>query len=109
MLDSGQFRKYLKYAGGEILLVVVGILLALQINNWNNRKSDQAKIRQYSKSLIQDLEEDILMIRKRRLQTIQIMNRIDSLANYVYGKDIGEISNIDLLFLSSKILYMPFS
>jgi len=32
---AGRFSKYLLYAIGEILLVVIGILIALQINNWN--------------------------------------------------------------------------
>ena len=35
MLEEGHLRKYLVYAIGEILLVMIGILLALQVNNWN--------------------------------------------------------------------------
>jgi hypothetical protein len=35
LLDEGSLRKYLVYAIGEITLVVIGILIALQINNWN--------------------------------------------------------------------------
>lgn len=35
LLSKGKTRKYLKYAIGEIILVVIGILIALQINNWN--------------------------------------------------------------------------
>ena len=34
-------RKYLLYAAGEILLVMIGILLALQVNNWNELKQQQ--------------------------------------------------------------------
>ena len=42
MIQSGSTRKYLLYAIGEIVLIVVGILIALQINNWNetNQKKD---------------------------------------------------------------------
>jgi len=46
-LETGKNSKYLKYAIGEIILVVLGILIALSINNWNeNRKSrnEEAKI-----------------------------------------------------------------
>lgn len=39
LIDSGSITKYLLYAIGEILLVVMGILIALQLNNWNDRKS----------------------------------------------------------------------
>ncbi|MFC7357687.1 DUF6090 family protein [Jejudonia soesokkakensis] len=41
LISENKFSKYLLYAIGEILLVVIGILIALQINNWNeNRKSN---------------------------------------------------------------------
>ncbi|WP_397446740.1 DUF6090 family protein [Polaribacter sp. R77954] len=40
--EEGKITKYIKYAIGEIFLVVIGILIALQINNWNeNRKADE--------------------------------------------------------------------
>ncbi len=35
MLSEGKITKYLKYAVGEILLVVIGILIVLQVNNWD--------------------------------------------------------------------------
>lgn len=38
LIESGSVRKYLLYAIGEILLVVIGIVIALEINNWNERK-----------------------------------------------------------------------
>jgi hypothetical protein len=37
LLSENQFTKYSLYAAGEIFLVVVGILIALQVNNWNER------------------------------------------------------------------------
>ncbi len=41
LLNEGKTGKYFTYAIGEIILVVIGILIALQINNWNeNRKDD---------------------------------------------------------------------
>ena len=40
---NNQFFKYSRYAIGEIVLVVVGILIALQINNWNEEKKDLEK------------------------------------------------------------------
>ena len=41
ILMENKFNKYLLYAIGEILLVVVGILLALQIDTWNEQKKQQ--------------------------------------------------------------------
>lgn len=56
--------KYFKYAIGEIILVVIGILIALQINNWNEaRKSHKASIL-FMNNLQVDLEEDFKQISK---------------------------------------------
>jgi hypothetical protein len=41
LVDQGNLRKYLLYAIGEVLLVMIGILLALQVNNWNERRKDR--------------------------------------------------------------------
>jgi hypothetical protein len=38
LLNEGKTSRYFKYAIGEIILVVIGILLALQINNWNENR-----------------------------------------------------------------------
>ncbi|MBO0341043.1 hypothetical protein J0654_05270 [Muricauda lutimaris] len=51
LLNEGKTGKYLKYALGEILLVVIGILIALQINNWNeNRKNARMPIKMLNPS-----------------------------------------------------------
>ena len=43
LLSENQFSKYLIYAIGEIILVVIGILIALQINTWNNNRIQKNK------------------------------------------------------------------
>jgi hypothetical protein len=61
-MSENKTGKYFKYAFGEIILVVVGILIALQINNWNeNRKSKQSLNAIYD-LVISDLESDIKTI-----------------------------------------------
>jgi len=42
LLTQNKLTRYLVYAVGEIFLVVIGILIALQINNWNEEKKEQA-------------------------------------------------------------------
>lgn len=58
LLAEGKFRKYLKYALGEILLVVIGILIAVQINNWNVKQ----KVR--TESLVEQINNEIRFIKE---------------------------------------------
>lgn len=51
--------RYFKYAIGEIILVVIGILIALQVSNWNQRRVEQNTINAYYVKLISTLENDI--------------------------------------------------
>lgn len=62
LLQSNQMRKYFKYALGEILLVVIGILIALQINNWSEERKLNKERTQLLKSIKADLESDVKMI-----------------------------------------------
>jgi sensor domain CHASE-containing protein len=55
--------KYLIYALGEIILVVIGILIALQINTWNQKRLLQKEETQYLKQIIGDLELDLQTLR----------------------------------------------
>ncbi|SDH04615.1 hypothetical protein [Winogradskyella thalassocola] len=56
LLSENKFSKYMLYAIGEIILVVIGILIALQINNWNeNRKSD-IELQLITQNLVQEFE-----------------------------------------------------
>ena len=59
LLGENHFSNYLLYAIGEIILVIVGILLALQINNWNENRVSKARIDSRLLNLTQDLEADI--------------------------------------------------
>jgi len=61
MLKENKFSKYLLYAIGEIILVVIGILIALQINNWNeNRKNSNEEI-----AILQSLDKNLILAKKQ--------------------------------------------
>ncbi|WP_445386453.1 DUF6090 family protein [Robiginitalea sp. IMCC44478] len=55
LLTDNKFSKYLLYAIGEILLVMIGILLALQVNNWNEQQKEEDQIRKQFISLKESL------------------------------------------------------
>jgi hypothetical protein len=58
LLMENKTGKYFKYAIGEIILVVIGILIALQINNWNENRKNNSKVNTYLNNMIQDLTTD---------------------------------------------------
>jgi hypothetical protein len=55
---KGQIMKYSRYAIGEILLVVIGILIALQVNNWNEERKQRTKRDYYLITLLGELQEN---------------------------------------------------
>ncbi|WP_445383656.1 hypothetical protein [Robiginitalea sp. IMCC43444] len=59
LLTENKISKYLLYAIGEILLVVIGILIALQINNWNEERIRQDAVKRHLKSLAGAVQHDI--------------------------------------------------
>ncbi len=59
LIDEGRLKRYLAYALGEILLVVVGILIALHINNRNQARLDRATLNGYLSSIARNVESDV--------------------------------------------------
>ncbi|APY08296.1 hypothetical protein BWZ20_08280 [Winogradskyella sp. J14-2] len=59
LLSERKTSRYLKYAIGEIILVVIGILIALQINNWNEQKKAKQQEQTYYCKIAEDLQVDI--------------------------------------------------
>ena len=65
LLSEGKLSKYLLYAIGEILLVMIGILLALQVNNWNQDLKDIRK----EKLILKELNKEF-KLNKEQLDTV---------------------------------------
>jgi len=84
LLTENKFTKYLLYAIGEIVLVVIGILIALQINNNNEQKKAENKIIAILKEVQNDLELDII--------------KSDEILDYYYSRD-----SIIKLFQNNKL------
>ena len=77
LLVQGKTEKYFKYAIGEIILVVIGIVIALQISNWNESRKDN------------DIEKDVLINISKDLA-------IDSIQFDYYHSQYQKIENLHL-------------
>ena len=91
-VGSSQFRKYSLYALGEILLVMVGILLALQVNNWNEERRDRKQESTILSNLRDEFQLNMDLLIEKREATLNSFNATLSLMNLVAQPE-SEIKN----------------
>ncbi len=89
LLMENKTVKYLKYAIGEIFLVIIGILIALQINNWNNQRIEKNKQINILNRVLSDVQNDI----QELSFTINYLDSIKPIFNKVRNDSI----TLDLL------------
>lgn len=101
MLTENKFSKYLLYAIGEIILVVIGILIALQINNWNENR----KVKKQEAQIYTELKSDLLQTRNDINETIskhkEIFKSSQQLITDIYDKKSNSQTIYESLTTSS--------
>jgi len=100
LLSEGKTGKYFKYAIGEIILVVIGILIALSINNWNSQRQAILKLESNFKYLKEDLNSNkrqLLNLIERREKVIESCTKL--LDNYLERKNITSREFISTYYL----------
>ncbi len=85
ILDNKK-TQYLKYALGEIILVVIGILIALQINNWNQSKKDRISLNEYLIKIKSHTQEDIKQLEELSKGRKQIAELCKEARNSILNK-----------------------
>ena len=99
LMEQNKTGKYLKYAIGEIVLVVIGILIALSINNWNEKQQAQNKMVNNFHNLIEDLESNKLQLSNLIKRIIDVSEGAGFLIdNYENQIQINENEFIALLY-----------
>lgn len=111
LLSENSYSVYLLYASGEILLVVIGILLALQIDKWNELKQLRNTEQQYLLALKEEFlfnHEELERVAKRNKENADNMEILANLMGPV-GPDISETELGDLLVgaLAAEIQFNP--
>ena len=77
-LSESSSAKYLKYAIGEIILVVIGILIALQVNNWNEGRKALIKRNEFTRSLLRELKQDTTDFKARHQAITEDFEQFDA-------------------------------
>lgn len=112
LIHSGQSRKYLVYAAGEITLVVIGILIALQVNNWNEGRKERNREVVLLEGLRDNLQKNISAMEKALVNhdlgiesadyIISVLEgsrpysqKVDTLMNWaIYSNNLGRLSSV---------------
>ncbi len=102
LLMENKTGKYFKYAIGEIILVMIGILLALQVNNWNNNRIEQNEEKEVIAKLHTDFKENKKVLKDFLVEVNNQMNAQITLMNLI-GSSKEELykHNLDSIFYIS--------
>ena len=86
-METGKTTKYFKYAIGEIILVVIGILIALQINTWNKQQEEHQLELKILKEIRVNLNLDLVEIQEDIGIMVDINTACDAVKMYVKTQD----------------------
>ena len=104
LLTENKTSKYFKYAIGEIVLVVIGILIALQINNWNEQRKENQK----EQAILKRLKKEFISNRKQLFNKIELRNTIiDSSRKLLEYFDTPENVKRDSIFVYLSRIQPP--
>ena len=93
--DDNQLLKYSRYAIGEIVLVVVGILIALQVNEWNEQRKMESEEKISLKRMHQESELIVEFIIERMEGRKNLIENVDLAAKALHMKSLENINKDD--------------
>ncbi|MET1257915.1 DUF6090 family protein [Flagellimonas sp. DF-77] len=105
LLSEGKSAQYLKYALGEIALVVIGILIALQINNWNEARKEEKALKEYLVKIKSHTQEDLRQLEDITVGRKRIADLCKKARNSILDKT--EDQNL-LLFMFSGLAFADY-
>ncbi|MBT8315257.1 MAG: hypothetical protein KJP26_12430, partial [Maribacter sp.] len=105
LLSENKFSKYLLYATGEIVLVVIGILIALSINNWNEGRKDKIKEQVILEQLEKEYNANLAQLEDKMQMRALIVKSGQTLLNYIDKPKLVQRDSVILHI--SNILYDP--
>ncbi|WP_053970354.1 DUF6090 family protein [Mangrovimonas sp. ST2L15] len=107
LLSEGKTGKYFKYAFGEIVLVVIGILIALSLNNWNEKRKSNNLLKIYEANIITELNQDLFDLNKADSLVDVRMKSIDNYFEY-YNSESANMDTLVKKRNSSQLFFVLF-
>jgi hypothetical protein len=90
LLSDNKPSKYLLYAIGEIVLVVIGILIALQVNNLNTIRSEKQNLNKYLEKISINIKDDILTAKSMLKSRVEVAQLCQKAAELIVNRDFSE-------------------
>jgi hypothetical protein len=105
-VSENNWRTYALYAFGEIILVVIGILIALQINNWNEDRKDREFERYVLSEIHTNLQQDLQQVSESLTHRLEAQTAIEQLNEIsifetdeeVYGKYVADLFTFERFY-----------
>ena len=107
LLMENKTGTYFKYAIGEIILVVIGILIALQINNWNENRKLQNEELNLLLEVKSNLEVTLNNFRNDTIFNSQSINQLRKIEKYI-SDDLTYNKELDIAFGMFGVWYSPY-
>ncbi len=109
LLTENKFSKYLLYAIGEIVLVVIGILIAVSINNWNEERKEIVQEQKILLQLKSEFNKNLKQLEEKISMRLDINHASTKLLGYIDHPEFVEIDSIifQLSFLQTDPTFDP--
>ncbi len=101
LLSEGKTGKYFKYAIGEIILVVIGILIALSINNWNENRKEYNALKTLTENMNNEFQKNLEELETDLTRVKNSITATNTLLSYTGSKNI----EVDNTIIDSLIYY----
>ncbi len=115
LIGENRFSKYLVYAVGEIILVVIGILIALQINTWNEERKLRNLEISYYENLLSDLKKDSVEFHFKKSNAIRNQAKLLNILRYIdsgYNIEKAKVEDVEwrrIIFRDTAALMISLS
>lgn len=100
LMEQNKTGKYFKYAIGEIILVMIGILLALQVNNWNEQRKDRIKEQVLLKQLQEDYQANLIQLEEKMatrdkilISSVELLKAFDQPDGVIRDSLVKDLAN----------------
>lgn len=108
LLDQNKTIQYLRYAIGEILLVVIGILIALYISNWSESRKEREDEKYILGEVLSNLKEDAVLINQIIGQRLRSKKSVENMLAYLPAHTVNSDSlSSDLIRFITFERYFP--